>query len=236
MARSRRRSRPRRRLKRPPSRAGREWRPSRPQPGRSRQPSRRPKLLSRPLSRLRNRRAGPPIHPGGRATGAGERRAGRGRSPRGRRLQLPRPRMRQRRPPRRRPRRPAAGAEQAAEEALTDAQTAALTGWQCQRRSRGHRCRQAPRRDAEGGDRCLRSVRRADTERDQRQARAALGHGRSATGRRQEDIRGRAEGRVAGLKTLAAEVTGKEGVPGATIKSALDPIMAKLEGWARQPA
>ena len=40
---------------------------------------------------------------------------------------------------------------------------------------------------------------------------------------------------VAGLKTLAAEVTAKEGV-GPVIKPALDPVIAKLEDWARQPA
>jgi hypothetical protein len=40
---------------------------------------------------------------------------------------------------------------------------------------------------------------------------------------------------VAGLKTMAAEVTAKEGV-GAVVKPALDPIMAKLEGWGQQPA
>ena len=41
--------------------------------------------------------------------------------------------------------------------------------------------------------------------------------------------------RVAGLKTLAAEVTAKEGV-GPVIKPALDPVIAKLEDWAQQPA
>ena len=41
--------------------------------------------------------------------------------------------------------------------------------------------------------------------------------------------------RVAELKTLAAEVTAKEGV-GPVIKPALDPVIAKLEDWAQQPA
>ena len=41
--------------------------------------------------------------------------------------------------------------------------------------------------------------------------------------------------RVAGLKTLAAEVAAKPGV-GPVVKPALDAVMAKLEDWARQPA
>ena len=41
--------------------------------------------------------------------------------------------------------------------------------------------------------------------------------------------------RVAGLKSLAGQVTAKEGV-GAVIKPALDPVIAKLEDWAQQPA
>jgi hypothetical protein len=41
--------------------------------------------------------------------------------------------------------------------------------------------------------------------------------------------------RVAGLKSLAGQVTAKEGV-GPVIKPALDPVIAKLEDWAQQPA
>ena len=41
--------------------------------------------------------------------------------------------------------------------------------------------------------------------------------------------------RVTELKTLAAEVTAKEGV-GAVVNPALEPLMAKLEGWSQQPA
>jgi hypothetical protein len=41
--------------------------------------------------------------------------------------------------------------------------------------------------------------------------------------------------RVAELKTLASNVTAQEGV-GAVLTPALEPIMAKLEDWAQQPA
>jgi chromosome segregation ATPase len=41
--------------------------------------------------------------------------------------------------------------------------------------------------------------------------------------------------RVAGLKTLAAEVAAKPGV-GTVVKPELDAVIAKLEDWARQPA
>jgi hypothetical protein len=41
--------------------------------------------------------------------------------------------------------------------------------------------------------------------------------------------------RVTELKALAADVTAKEDV-GKVVKPALDPVMAKLEGWAKQPA
>jgi hypothetical protein len=41
--------------------------------------------------------------------------------------------------------------------------------------------------------------------------------------------------RVAGLKTLAAEVAAKPGV-GPVVKPELDAVIAKLEDWARQPA
>jgi hypothetical protein len=40
---------------------------------------------------------------------------------------------------------------------------------------------------------------------------------------------------VTELKTMAADVTAKEGV-GPVVKPALDPVMTKLEGWAKQPA
>ena len=41
--------------------------------------------------------------------------------------------------------------------------------------------------------------------------------------------------RVADLKTLAGQLTAKEGV-GPVVKPALDPVIAKLEDWAQQPA
>jgi hypothetical protein len=40
---------------------------------------------------------------------------------------------------------------------------------------------------------------------------------------------------VAELKTLADNVTGQEGV-GEVVTPALEPIMAKLDSWAQQPA
>jgi FtsZ-interacting cell division protein ZipA len=130
----------------------------------------------------------------------------------------------------------AAGAEQAAEEALTEAQTAALTVG-----------------DVNVGEQVTGIVKSLEETlkgvTDEQSAQAAVATLNDINGKLEQlsgtvgqlpadakkvlaDVLSKS---VAGLKTMAAEVTAKEGV-GTVVKSALDPIMAKLESWAQQPA
>ena len=119
---------------------------------------------------------------------------------------------------------------------MTEAQTAALTVGNVNVGEQVTGIVTSLEADPEGGDRCaIRPGRRHDLERHQRKLDQLSGTVSQLPGDAKKVLADVLSKRVAELKTLAAEVTAKEGV-GPVIKPALDPVIAKLEDWARQPA